>query len=200
MWDLRLQPDELRAADTALSSLRGCNFFTISLGGKDRAKDWGDGSWSALLQLMNFRFGNIGLVFVGSRDEFERCNSVAGCWSGPKVNLCGRLTPRESAAVMRRALFYLGHDCGPMHLAAAVGIPCVALFGSFNMPKSWHPMGATHRVIHNMQGIAEIAPEEVLAAVDATISEIPAWSLSELAPDQGVLSSHAIQNATAVDK
>ena len=172
MWDLRLQPSELRVADTALAGLRCHDFFAVSLGGKDRAKDWGDANWSALLQKMAAHYSETALIFVGSGDEFDRCASMALRWSGPTLNLCGSLTPRESAAVMRRASFYLGHDCGPMHLAAAVGTPCVAMFGPFNMPKWWHPMGARHRIIHDMRGILKITLPDVLAAVNATMAEI----------------------------
>jgi heptosyltransferase-3 len=58
-----------------------------------------------------------------------------------------------------------------MHLAAAVGIPCVALFGNFNRPKWWHPMGNGHRIIHNMHGVREITPREVYVAVCSIIAE-----------------------------
>ena len=44
------------------------------------------------------------------------------------MNLCGRLSIRETAAVMKHADVYLGHDSGPMHLAAAAGVPCVGIY------------------------------------------------------------------------
>ena len=52
-----------------------------------------------------------------------------------------------------------------MHLAAATGVPCVGIFGNFNRPESWHPMGHGHRVIHNMRGVDKISPDEVYGAV-----------------------------------
>ena len=51
MWDLGLQPNELRAAEQALAPLRGSNFTAISLGGKVDAKDWGDENWSVLARI-----------------------------------------------------------------------------------------------------------------------------------------------------
>lgn len=173
MWDLRLRPSELLAADAALAPLQDCDFIAISLGGKDVAKDWGNANWASLLPKMSRRLGRIGLVSIGSADEFNRCAGIVAGWPGPALNFCGRLSVRESAAAMRRAKFFVGHDCGPMHLAAAVGIPCVAMFGPVNMPKWWHPIGARHRVIHNRHDIREITPDEVLAAVDAVISTLP---------------------------
>jgi lipopolysaccharide heptosyltransferase III len=66
---------------------------------------------------------------------------------------------------MSFAQLFLGHDSGPMHLAASVGLPCVALFGNYNLPKKWHPVGKQHRIIHHMEGINSIRPEEVLSVV-----------------------------------
>ena len=172
MWDLQLLPDELCVADATLAPLRGRDFIVISLGGKDQTKDWGNDNWSALLQIMAAKYSDFGLVFIGSSDEFDRSAVMAARWSGPTLNLCGRLAPRESAAAMRRALFYLGHDSGPMHLATVVGIPCIAVFGPANMSESWHPLGARHQIIHNMESIRRILPDKVLGAVDKMISEI----------------------------
>ena len=178
MWDLRLRGAELRAADAALAPLKDLDFIAISVGGKDAAKDWGDANWFALLARMSRSLPGFALVFIGSADEYRRCAAIAARWPGPTVNLCGRVSVRESAAAMRRARFFAGHDCGPMHLAAAVGIPCVAVFGPVNMPKSWYPIGSQHRVIHNRRDIREIAPDEVLGAVNALISAIPAGTSS----------------------
>ena len=65
------------------------------------------------------------------------------------MNLCGKLTPRESAACFARSKLFLGHDSGPMHLAAAVGTPCVAIFAARNLPRVWFPYGKQHRVIYH---------------------------------------------------
>ena len=68
---------------------------------------------------------------------------------GPVVNLCGKLTPRESAAAFERARMFVGHDSGPMHLAAAVQTPCVAIFAARNIPRVWFPFGEQHRVVYH---------------------------------------------------
>jgi heptosyltransferase III len=172
MWDLRLQPDELRIAESMLAPLRGRDFLAMSLGGKIEAKDWGDENWARLLALMAGRYSNLALVFIGSADEAPRAATLARQWQGPTLNLCGRLAPRQSAAAMQKAELFVGHDSGPMHLAAAVGISCVAMFGPVNMPKWWHPMGTRHHIIHNMGGVRTISPAEVFAAVDAKMAQV----------------------------
>jgi ADP-heptose:LPS heptosyltransferase len=171
-WDLRLQPRELEVAAHVLAPLDGRPIATISIGGKAASKDWGDANWSALLHSMARRYPNLALAFIGSADEFDRAAGLAACWPAPTLNLCGRLAPRESAATMQQALFYLGHDCGAMHLAAAVGIPCIALFGDVNMPKWWYPMGSHHHILHDGIGVQNMSPAVVLAAVDAVMHRL----------------------------
>jgi heptosyltransferase-3 len=171
-WDLHLQPSETAAAENSLTPLGGREFIAINAGGKVLQKDWGDTHWNELLRLMMPEYKDFALVLFGSEDEFDRCGRLAADWPGPTLNLCGKRTPRESAAVMKRATLFVGHDSGPMHLAAAVGVPCVAMLGDFNPPKRWHPFGAEHRIIHNMRGVREITPDEVYAAVCSMIAEI----------------------------
>ena len=48
---------------------------------------------------------------------------------GRAVNACGRLTLRQSAALLKRAVLLVTNDSAPLHLASAVGTPIVALFG-----------------------------------------------------------------------
>ena len=172
LWDLCLQPDEIRIAESSLAPLGGKDFIAVSIGGKVRSKDWGDKNWIALFRLLAAEFSSMALTFVGSADEYDRSAELATAWRGPTLNLCGTLEPRESAAALQRALLFLGHDSGPMHLAAATGVPCVGIFGSFNRPESWHPMGRGHRIIHNVRGIDKISPVEVYGAVHAIMKDV----------------------------
>jgi heptosyltransferase-1 len=55
-------------------------------------------------------------------------------------NLCGKTTWPELARLLARARLYVGHDSGPTHLAAALGVPTLALFG-FTSPILNAPIG-----------------------------------------------------------
>ena len=171
LWDLRLLPDEIETADKLLIPLGCANFIAVNIGGKVPSNNWGDSNWTKLLRLIASKYADCALIFFGSEDEFRRSARIAADWPGPKLNLCGKLTPRESAAVIRRAISFVGHDSGPMHLSAAVGTPCVAMFGDFNPPNKWHPFGTEHRLIHNMRGVQKISPEEVYTAISSVIDD-----------------------------
>jgi hypothetical protein len=46
------------------------------------------------------------------------------------------------------------------------------MFGDFNVPKRWHPMGMGHRIIHDMRGIRAVPARKVHAAVSETLAEM----------------------------
>jgi len=92
--------------------------------------------------------GRARAVLTGGGEEKERKRIEAilkACRNRP-VNLAGKLTLKQLAALSHRSRVFLGVDTAPMHIAAAVGTPVVALFGpsgEFN----WGPWGEGHRVI-----------------------------------------------------
>ena len=147
-WDLRLAEAERRAANAALGEVRGRQRIVCGPGTKMQAKDWGRERWRELLGRLSRRYPDAGLALVGASEDAEVSDFAAQEWNGAKVNLCGRLTPRETAAAMEQATVFLGPDSGPMHLAASVGVPCVIAFSSRGQKGVWYPAGSQHEVIY----------------------------------------------------
>ncbi|MBJ7328684.1 MAG: glycosyltransferase family 9 protein [Solirubrobacteraceae bacterium] len=161
-WDLRLTAAEHDAGVEALGDLVGQPFIAVNTGGKAIEKDWGEPNWQRLLSRLAAELPRTGLVFVGAQEDSERALRLGTHWSsGPVRDLCGALAPRESAAALARAQLFIGHDSGPFHLADSVGTPAIGIFGDYNLPRKWHPMGQTTRVIHQLAGLATITPDEV---------------------------------------
>jgi heptosyltransferase III len=170
-WDLHLSPAEQGTAMERLSCLPERQpRLAVAAGAKIPIKNWGEGNWAALVMLLAERLHSISLLFVGARDERSLAERLGRRWPGASVNLCGELTPRESAAVLGRCDAIVCHDGGPMHLAASQGTPCVALFGNYNSPHQWFPYGEIHRVIYEPRGVGEIRPEQVADLVEATLT------------------------------
>ena len=151
-WDLHLtQAEHARAAE----ALAGTDLplIAVSVGTKVQAKDWGRENWRALLYRLASEYPGHALALAGAPEESDASDYAALNWTrlsgGHVSNLCGKLTPRESAAVFARARIFIGHDSGPMHLAAAVQTPCVAIFAARNIPRVWFPYGRQHRVLYH---------------------------------------------------
>ncbi len=148
-WDLRLTPTEEATAQSRIWPLDGRPFFACSIGTKVQAKDWGVDNWSVVLRTLAQQYPTMGLVLIGAQEERATSDLAASMWQGRVVNLCGSLTPRESAAVLAEAQFFLGHDSGPMHLAAAVQTRCVAVFAARNRLAVWFPWGEGHKILYH---------------------------------------------------
>jgi len=123
-------------------------FIVISLGSKVPVKDWGDQRWSECLRNLGPATAGTSMVAIGSKDEVQRSSEMLRFWPWRTANLCGQLTPRQSAAVIERAKLFIGHDSGPMHLASAVGTPTLAIFSARAMPGIWFPFGQEHNVFY----------------------------------------------------
>lgn len=149
-WDLRLTPGEIAQAETLLdrAGISG-PFLAASVGTKIQAKDWEEDNWQALIRRLGQANPHLPLVLFGVQDERDRSERLASRWPGPAANFCGLTSPRVSAAVLRHASLMVCHDSGPMHLAAAMGIPCVAIFSARGKPGEWYPCGENHTVIYH---------------------------------------------------
>jgi heptosyltransferase-3 len=155
-WDLHLTEAEQKRAIEALAGVMPHPVIAVCVGTKVQSKDWGRENWRGLLERLAGLYSGHALVLLGAEGESEASEFAADGWrevvtgnSGPVVNLCGVLTPRESAAVLARAQVLVGHDSGPMHLAAAVQTPCVAIFAARNKPRVWFPYGQHHQVVYH---------------------------------------------------
>jgi heptosyltransferase III len=148
-WDLHLTAAEMNAADAALMPIDGRPLVVCGPGTKMQAKDWGEGNWRELLAKLSIALPDHALALVGAKEDFDVSHYAASGWRGPVVNLCGYLTPRETAAALRNADLFLGPDSGPMHLAAAVGVPCAIAFAARTAPGVWYPIGQRNRVVYH---------------------------------------------------
>lgn len=148
-WDLLLTAAERQAATASLGTLAGRQLIVCGPATKMQAKDWERENWRSLLGRLHAAHPEYGLALVGSTEDTEFSEYAAREWTGPKVNLCGLISPRETAAVIERAEVFLGPDSGPMHLAASVGVPCVIAFSARGLPGVWFPAGEQHQIIYH---------------------------------------------------
>jgi lipopolysaccharide heptosyltransferase II len=98
------------------------------------------------------RARGVRLVVVGGERDRHLGDAVLSALPGSAGagNLVGRTTPYELAAVLAQCDLLIGIDSGPMHLAAALGKPVVALFGPTD-PALTGPQGEGHEVIFHRQ-------------------------------------------------
>lgn len=110
------------------------------------AKQWPLDRFVYVMRGLRNHDPRIRFVYTGAKDDrslFEKIEQE-GAFGG--LNLCGITSLRENIAIYRLCNLFFGVDSGPMHIAAAVGIPVVALFGPTD-EKKWGPWGEGHVVL-----------------------------------------------------
>ncbi len=85
-------------------------------------------------------------VVVGSKGDRQIAEEVVRTSGGKAMSLAGKTDLRGLIALIRDARFMVTNDTGPMHIAAALGVPVFALFGPAN-PLRTGPYGAGHTII-----------------------------------------------------
>lgn len=168
-WDLKLTQEEVARGLVSVSPIGLVPRIAINMGGKAAEKDWSVANWRKLAARLGERWPDLGLMTVGANDDRSQAEDLLKVWKGPKINLCGELTPRETAAALIGCVGFIGHDSGPLHVAAALGVPVLGLFGNFNRPIKWHPIGPMVSIIHQMKGMQAISVDEVERAAVALI-------------------------------
>jgi len=138
-------------------------------------KLWEDGKFACLADRIQEELG-VAVVLTGG--DVEPLEKIRKLMKTKALNLGGKTSLRELAALYKRAKIVVTTDSGPMHIAAAVGTPVVALFGPTD-PARTGPYGPGHRVIRaglpcspcfrkqcpQPRCMTEIPVEEVFSAV-----------------------------------
>src|SRR5918993_1376669 len=113
------------------------------------ATTWPAERFAALGSALLDQFGNMVLLAIGGSRERGLCDELCAAWGPRSHNLAGRLSVFGSASILSQCATFIGNDSGPTHLAAMVGIPCVAIFSARNAPGQWQPLGAHHIVLED---------------------------------------------------
>lgn len=109
---------------------------------------WPTERFAKLIDWLNNSFG-FDVILVGSREEKELCQRILTQTTTYKpIIMAGNLTLIELTMLLKRARLFIGNDSGPMHIADAIGVPIVALFGPSN-PLTFGPVSSNAETIFN---------------------------------------------------
>jgi lipopolysaccharide heptosyltransferase II len=144
-----LAPDDGDRAWAAatLGALAGRRLAVVAPGAAIAERQWDPLRWAEVARRLAADGWTI--VLVGSSGDAAVCRTVVGALDGrPSLDLSGRATIGQTAAVIARASVYLSSDGGLLHVAHALGVPVVGLFGSGVWTK-WGPPGPRARVVRH---------------------------------------------------
>ncbi len=146
---LRLTAEDEKAADRLLKDcgLEGKTLAGMAPGATyGPAKKWFPERFGALAERLQDDY-DVATVMFGSAGDRETTASVQKSSRYSLVDLAGKTDLRTAIAVMARCRLFVSNDSGLMHIAGALDIPTIALFGSTN-PATTSPLGERSIVIY----------------------------------------------------
>lgn len=120
-------------------------YAVFALKGSEPNRAWPPAQAAIVADAMFREFG-LTSIYLGGPADGSFGAELAGLTHSPVINLAGKTSLPEALTVLQHATVTIAVDSGPMHLAAAVGSPVVALFGPGN-PAEARPWSDNARVI-----------------------------------------------------
>ncbi len=144
---------------------------TVALhpGSGSEKKNWPEEKWADLLQYLvnstDFR-----LLLVGGEAEGERLQRLAAALPPTRTRVAQSLPLAELARLLQECDAFVGHDSGISHLAAAVGLRGIVLWGN-SAEAVWRPPHEEIVVLKNPSGIQMVTVEEVAERLNRLVRE-----------------------------
>jgi heptosyltransferase-2 len=127
------------------------------------ARAWPEAKWRnlalAIAAQTSYR-----IVLVGDESQARALQRIAGELPAGRAAMVSSGGSGELAKELGGCQAFVGHDSGVSHLAAALGVPCVAVWGSSNAT-IWQPRGPHVTVLRNRGGAIGVTQEDVLSAL-----------------------------------
>jgi ADP-heptose:LPS heptosyltransferase/glycosyltransferase involved in cell wall biosynthesis len=126
--------------------LKASPFVAIAPGAAWTFRRWPEDRFIALGRWLQEDYGAT-IIILAARSEIALTRRIErGLVRSQTVNLAGRTTIMQMAAVLRRCRLFIGNDSGPVHLAAGVAVPVVGFYGPGEYER-FRPWGAQHEAI-----------------------------------------------------
>jgi len=138
-------PEAEQGAEAMLGPAWNEGFLVLNPGAKWATKLWPPGHWRTMAEGLAEETG-LKLVLTGGPEDALMAEEICRVAPGMAVNLCGRTSLPELAAILARARLMVSADTGPLHLGAAVGAGGLALFGP-TRPNRTGPFGGRFEIM-----------------------------------------------------
>ncbi|MFP3870720.1 MAG: glycosyltransferase family 9 protein [Syntrophobacteria bacterium] len=118
--------------------------------------------FARLIELLQRQYPRAEHLITFAPDDQERANQLKSLLGNrDRIHLVETCKIKELGAIQQHCQLFITVDGAPMHLAAALGIPTLAIFGGSADPVVWHPWGPGHRWLYTKGEIAGSSAEEV---------------------------------------
>ena len=146
---------------------RASSWLALHPGSGSPRKNWPEANWATLLQRLQ-ETTDINFLMIGGEAEGERLMRLSAPVTPTRITLAQSLPLPELASRLSACRAYIGHDSGITHLAAAVGLRGLVLWGASN-EKVWSPRSERILMIRAPGELSELSVEDVASNVRSAL-------------------------------
>ena len=139
----------------------GPTTLALHPGSGSERKNWPESKWAELLEHLVEETA-LRLLLIGGEAEGNRLERLAALLPLARFEIARNLPLVELALRVSSCVAFIGHDSGISHLAAAVGLPVLVLWGE-SVEEVWHPKGKNVAIIRNSAGVNGITVTRIKA-------------------------------------
>jgi heptosyltransferase-1 len=139
-------PQTAAAVKSKWPQAKHTRWMVILPGARWATKCWPAQHFAELTGLLAKKFPDARFAVMGSADDKQRGEIISRAAPERILNLCGETSLLEMVEWLRLCELMITNDTGPMHVAAALGVPVVALFGPTD-PRNTGPYGQLQNVL-----------------------------------------------------
>jgi heptosyltransferase-1 len=137
---------EISAAVKSKWKLDGAKWVALQPGARWDNKRWPVEHFTALVRRLAQKFPGVRFAVLGGKDDLPLGEKISQAEPARVLNLCGATSLPEMIEFLRCCDLLITNDTGPMHVAAALGTPLIALFGP-TAPERTGPYGRLENVL-----------------------------------------------------
>ncbi len=136
------------------------NQLALHPGSGSERKNWPEAKWTELLRYL-VNSTELKMLLVGGEAEGERLRSLAAALPAARTSVAQSLPLAELAGKLQACSAFVGHDSGITHLAAALGLPTLALWAD-SVEEIWRPQGQGVVILKETTGLRALRVESVV--------------------------------------
>ncbi len=133
-------------------------------GSGSEQKNWPEAKWADLLQYL-MGAAQWQILLVGGEAEGQRLQRLAAALPPTRIQVAQSLPLVQLARLLQPCAAFIGHDSGISHLAAALGLPGLILWGD-TAQEVWRPPSQKVRILHNADGLGKLELDQVVQSLE----------------------------------
>jgi heptosyltransferase III len=153
----------LKLVSSGSTQLPHGNWLALHPGSGSESKNWPEVRWAALIHHLVAQT-DLKLLLVGGEAEGDRLHRLSSTIEPTRFQLALHWPLSELAQRLTKCVGFVGHDSGISHLAGAVGLTSLILWGATN-EVIWRPRNAKVTILRSPQGLGHLSVQKVIERI-----------------------------------